>query len=1168
MLENHPTVEPKPYSLPLLVKALFFVLLSLLALVIKGTAQAPNNACGSAVQLISGPTCNPTAGTVVNASLGTPTPTACGGTVRYDVWYYFTAQSINPIIRLGSIGGNFNTPRVQVLTGNCTSMTQVTNGCNTAAALETTALNLTIGSTYYIRVYSTVNPIPTSNGSFTICVIDPPPPVNDEPTGAIVLTSNVGCTNTTANIGNATFSPGAAADCSTGGTPRYDVWYSFVAQRVNPAIRITGANAAFATPRTQIFSGTPGNLTSIGCGTATYTPTTLTIGETYYIRVYSSTGTGLPNTTTGAFNICIEDPARPGNDNCAGASLLTQNTTCSNTTGNLSAALPTTGVPGTCGSGAGPDVWYRFTAATAYPEITVSGVSAALMAAGVKLQVFSGTCGALVPILCNWTSGNRLAAGPTTTPFTVGQTYYVRVYTDETTITGNLAFSICVSNAATPDLHFGKTYANITKGNGGGTIEPGDILEIRAVLNLRSGTMFFPTFTDNIPANTTYVPGTLRILTNEGKIFRQWTDGVDSDPAHIVGSAVTIRLGNGANATSGGAIRTSDRPTTGSQGIMMISYRVQVNAVPFGTVLQMGGGAINYTSAATGAAVIAYSQLPATVYPNYGICTNTIGTNGILSEFGGTFGSGNTKDRAASAKVPANYTYAPFGTNAPGDYYYGVSNNTSANAGANYSTIFNDPDVTKRVFSIWDIIGDHTGATDPLMGNAPADVVGGASGGYMVVINAAYRADTAFQDTVRNLCPNTSYEYSAWFRNICRRCGIDSAGIGSTGTLGYIPTAPGDSSGVRPNLTFNINGSDYYSTGDILYTGQWVKKGFTYRTGPNETEMIINIRNNAPGGGGNDWAIDDIGVATCSPALILNPATPTVNVCYGDGQSVSAEVLSYYDNFTHYIWERSADSGTTWTPTGHAGTAAPTFNGSEYQYTAVGPSFIGDSSTHNNQYRLRVASSAANLADIDCSFRAVRTIIVRVNNCMWVLKTKLGAVSGTIRNTYGVIDWNTTNEEPGVEYIIEKSTDGSHYSAIGTVKGKAQPGFGERYQFTDPVPLTTPAYYRIRTVEHGQSDYSKVVLLSPYAIKFDVKNVLNPFANQVSFDVTAPAEGQVRISVMDNYGRVIRTLTQAVSSGLTTIRLNDQSALSSGIYGLKVEYGNSTIIKRIVKMNH
>jgi hypothetical protein len=41
--------------------------------------------------------------------------------------------------------------------------------------------------------------------------------------------------------------------------------------------------------------------------------------------------------------------------------------------------------------------------------------------------------------------------------------------------------------------------------------------------------------------------------------------------------------------------------------------------------------------------------------------------------------------------------------------------------------------------------------------------------------NADYVASEVYRQTVTNLCPNTYYEFSAWVRNICPTCGIDSS---------------------------------------------------------------------------------------------------------------------------------------------------------------------------------------------------------------------------------------------------------------------------------------------------------------------------------------------------------------------------------------------------------
>ena len=171
----------------------------------------------------------------------------------------------------------------------------------------------------------------------------------------------------------------------------------------------------------------------------------------------------------------------------------------------------------------------------------------------------------------------------------------------------------------------------------------------------------------------------------------------------------------------------------------------------------------------------------------------------------------------------------------------------------------------------------------------------------MLVVNAAYRIDSAFNHTISGLCPNTYYEISCWMRNICSKCGCDSNGVGATGG-GYIPTAAGDSSGVRPNIAIALDGVRYYTSGDLTYNGQWVKKGFTFLTGPAQTSFTMRYYNNAPGGGGNDWALDDISVVTCSPEMNYGPTYNPI-VCDSNTIVLTDTVRSFFDNYTYYKWQ-------------------------------------------------------------------------------------------------------------------------------------------------------------------------------------------------------------------------------------------------------------------------
>lgn len=226
-----------------------------------------NDNCPGAISLTVSPPgeCNTVTGTL---NYGTQSSAGCSGTANNDVWYSFVATATTHMIEVQ--GNTLMDAVVQLYSGSCGSLSSlvcqdVTNTGEKETIMQT---GLTIGNTYFIRVYDYFNRIPT-DGTFTICVSRPP--VNDECAGAISLT--VGgpgiCTPTNGSINAATTSP-FIPSCGSPliwGTPNNDVWYSFVATNTQQVISVFG-NASMD-PVIQLFSGSCGSLSTIQCMDAT-----------------------------------------------------------------------------------------------------------------------------------------------------------------------------------------------------------------------------------------------------------------------------------------------------------------------------------------------------------------------------------------------------------------------------------------------------------------------------------------------------------------------------------------------------------------------------------------------------------------------------------------------------------------------------------------------------------------------------------------------------------------------------------------------------------------------------------------------------------------------------------------------------------------------------------
>jgi hypothetical protein len=751
------------------------------------------------------------------------------------------------------------------------------------------------------------------------------------------------------------------------------------------------------------------------------------------------------------------------------------------------------------------------------------------------------------------------------------------------------SFIILLSAVHAQTVTTGKSYINVTRPNGG-TFLPGDTIEVRATIAVSGGSNTSTTRINSVRYNDTinlakfdYIVGTLRLLSNEGRLQYQYTDGADVDSAHIdlatgrlrfnigntSGAANVTTQGNGI--TNAGRLWGSLRPSFyGGTCIRVYSYRIQIKTtasiVAIDSLINLPAGNFRYRMGSSTTDLL--SNFPIyriKIAPDLGLCSNAVGSNTILGESGGTFGSGLAQNRAGGTTfVPPPYTFLNFAANAPNDNFYGLANRTSANGSTNPNVSYPN---TARVFTVWDIIGDHTGAIDPLAGNPPTNT------GYAVIINASYETNRAFTQTITNVCEETYYEFSAWFRNICRRCGCDSSGRGA-GQSGFVPSPGNDSSGVRPNLSFQIDGEDYYTSGNLAYTGEWIKKGFVFKTRPGQISFTVTIRNNAPGGGGNDWAIDDIQVATCLPNMTYSPSL-TPNICEGAPLRLEDTIRSYFNNFTYYKWQHSTNGGVTWTDvTGIIGPVVPFWNGTAYEYVAS-YTIPGSQTTMANdgdQYRAVISTSTNNITLENCSVLDPNVITLNVLDnvvqCPPPLSTKLTGVTAVTTAAGNQLKWITTGETEPIFFDIERSTDGSNFATIANISSyKKYTSEQQHYSYIDAQALQQKTYYRIKMRSlDDRVMYSHILHLQPGLKEaFAFASVLNPFNDQLRFDISSARTGSAKAELVDFMGTTAIRKTVEIQSGITRLNFDNTAGLPAGIYILKMEMNGMIIYRTVLK---
>ncbi len=893
----------------------------------------------------------------------------------------------------------------------------------------------------------------------------------------------------------------------------------------------------------------------------------------------------------------------PVNDNCSGVVNLTPGASCTNTLGTLNNATISAGIPVGCATGSLYDVWYSFTATSSNQTVTISGYGTSYTRR--QLIIYQGTCTGLSIVACTalQTSGTTLSLN--NTDLSPGTLYYIRVLfpnTVATPITTNGGFAICVTSTSvtnTPTVQVGKSYTNLSKPTGG-VIQNNDVLEFRSVIAVSGGVVYNNVYSDTIMPGVSYIANSLKFSTNEGMKYQSGitgfinlTDASGDDEAVVAGNIIRVNVGsltrNGgqnvfqaAAATTpittasagGGKIRSNGRPSFyGGTAIVMITYQVRVTAAT-ATIFTTANGAFRYKTATSNTNDGTFPQIFAPV-PKFSVyvstttnlCQSTVGLNNYT---GGDFGTGATRHDSTQLTIAPGYTWTPFSSGAPNDGQFNVVNNTSVNLSTGKFQAYQNNAI--RVFGWWDVIGDHTNAVNQDSGNLAA--VYGTNRGYMAVVNANYAINNAVQKTINGLCTDTYYEFTSWFKNICPGCSCDTSSNGATsGSFkSYIPAASktrDDSAGVAPDLTFQVDGVDYYTTGSIPYNKRWMKKGFLFRTGASQSSATLTIRNNAPGGGGNDWVMDDIVLGTCLPTLQLRPGyNPTY--CLNGQVDLSVIVTSFYNNYVSYEWERSTDNGLTWIDAPElpgARTYTFTYDGSTYKDTVALPSFLATAVKNGYKYRVKTATNAANLNNNGCSvYNAAEIFTLTVNSSCDVLPVQLLNFNAKVEQEHSVLNWISKAEENLLQYEIEKSVDGINFTSIGIVAATGSLVSEQSYVFTDPASLQGKAYYRLKMIANGNSTYkySTTLNLSLKGVNnFELTNLVNPFASKINFQLNAPQAEKVSIELLDVTGRFIQETKTTIQKGANIFDITVTAPLQKGTYLIRIKTSTGYINKMI-----
>ncbi len=488
----------------------------------------------------------------------------------------------------------------------------------------------------------------------------------------------------------------------------------------------------------------------------------------------------------------------------------------------------------------------------------------------------------------------------------------------------------------------------------------------------------------------------------------------------------------------------------------------------------------------------------------------------------------------------------------------------------------------------------------------------GTQRGNLMVVNASYDRGLYFEQEVSGICPGTQYEFSADIINLFSRrvktitnttapitnynCGCDNTlepGCGqfsfagtdqrSASGLGAATRGSGsDCFGLNPEVEFLIDGVPVYIPPiSIDNDEKWHRVGFTFVTkDPPGGKVVIAVRNRAPGGNGNDLAMDNFQFRPCGPTLELN----------NPGLCSASDVISYKPKGKtfrkpFYRWVIIPCNGSDCI------TLPANLESDPNKFLVVGDKAFFD--PNDAELRIDTISNGTKTVDGSQTFAQVFPGGVVTTGSLIFVYSASEKEANTLSSTCRIsgpeaqvicplpvtllsfkaallenkvqLNWQTTEEKNAKEFVIERSADGITFIPIGTLPtlAKAGPQNVKKYQYDDHSPLYGTSYYRLKMVDYdAKYEYSNIE-----SVKMEAKYQIypNPAREVLYVDVdNRNGNGRaIRFTMYNLLGNKIvsKDLEVAKGGNKLVVRISD---LRSGAYVVEISDGLTVFRKSVI----
>jgi hypothetical protein len=179
----------------------------------------------------------------------------------------------------------------------------------------------------------------------------------------------------------------------------------------------------------------------------------------------------------------------------------------------------------------------------------------------------------------------------------------------------------------------------------------------------------------------------------------------------------------------------------------------------------------------------------------------------------------------------------------------------------------------------------------------------------------------------------------------------------------------------------------------------------------------------------------------------------------------------------------------------------------------------------------------------------------------FVLPLKFTNFNAALTNNKVAVKWEIQNEAGIDRYVVERSANGTEFSAIGTVAASNL----RSYSHIDAMPLNGANFYRVRSVAtDGQLKYTGIVRIATGRANADITLSPNPVrGNQFIVNMAGFTKGNYSLTLLNAAGQKVYSMNLGQVDGAASNTIQLPAGIQKGMYTVLI-HSNELQFQKVI----